>query len=41
MPYFNTKAFSAPGASPNAPAFGNILTSTGQRQLRFAMKVNY
>ena len=36
----NTPHFNNPGATVGG-GFGNITGSTGQRQLRFAMKLNY
>ena len=37
----NTPHFANPAATVSSGGFGNITSSTGQRQLRFAMKVNY
>ena len=37
----NTPHFSNPAATVTSGGFGNITASTGQRQLRFAMKLNY
>ena len=37
----NTPHFGNPAATVTSGGFGNITSSTGQRQLRFAMKLNY
>ena len=37
----NTPHFSNPAATVTSGGFGNITSSSGQRQLRFAVKLNY
>ena len=37
----NTPHFANPAATVSSGGFGNITSSSGQRQLRFAMKLNY
>lgn len=37
----NTPHFGNPAATVTSGGFGNITSSSGQRQLRFAMKINY